>query len=118
MARLALRLSRNGFKGLGRLVLSLLTLAAEARPRHSFQSRFGDRLLANLTHAEGAPVDPSQGIFNRSREATVGLVQVDLKLRFGLHCCLVNQVSPWPSRSHHWSQSFGPGGRQLVQLGE
>src|SRR5712692_9893829 len=93
---------------LGRLVLSLLALAAKARPGHRLQSRFRDRFLAGLTHPECAPVDPSQGIFNRTRKATVGLVQVDLKLHFGLHCRLVNQVSPWPSCSHHRSQSFGP----------
>ena len=59
---------------LGRLVLSLLALAAEARPGYCFQARFRERLLARVTHAEGATVDPSQGIFNRARKATVRLV--------------------------------------------
>ena len=91
-----------------------LAVTAEVRPRHRFQARFRDRLLAGLTRAEGAPVDPSQGIFNRARKATVGLVQVDLKLRFGLHCRLVNQVSPWPSCSHHRSQSLADNSSSLA----
>src|SRR3989442_15964257 len=75
-------------------VFLLLAVAAVACPRHPFPARFCDRPLAGLTHAEGAPVGPSQGIFNPAGKANVGLVKVGLKLPLRSPRPPVNQVSP------------------------
>jgi hypothetical protein len=58
----------------GSTLLSLLAVTAEAGPRHGVQPGFGDGTLAGLAHSKCAPVDPRQGFFDRSEEATVRLV--------------------------------------------
>ncbi len=76
----------------GRL-LALLTLSAEPRPRYSFQTSLGDRLSAGFADAKCPCPYPHQRIFNCLEEPPVGLVQADLKLRFGIGAGAINEVA-------------------------
>jgi hypothetical protein len=98
-------------------VLFLLALAAEARPGHGFQSSFGDRLLAGLTHPECASPDPSQGLFNRPQKMSIGPMHTDLKFRFSVRVGLVNEIAVPPACSWYKSFSAVSRSRQLVALG-
>jgi hypothetical protein len=50
-------------------------------------------LLASLTHAKCAAPDPSQGVFDRAQQMSIGLVQADLKLCFCIRIGLINEIS-------------------------
>jgi hypothetical protein len=41
-------------------------------------------MLADLTGAERASPDPSQGLFDRAQQTSIGRVQADRKLCFGV----------------------------------
>ncbi len=71
---------------------------------------------AGLTHSVGALPDPGQRLPDRSQEATIGSVQADLKLCFGLGIGLVNKISLRASCAHDGSYPFGPGSRQPPPL--
>jgi hypothetical protein len=63
-------------------------------------------------------LDPSQRLFNHSQETTIGLMQADLKLRFGIGIGLVNEISLEAPSSWQRSHSFRLGGGQLALLGQ
>jgi len=52
-----------------------LAVAATPRPRHSFQSRFGDGTLAGLTYSELTVFDPNQRLFDCPQKVTIALAQ-------------------------------------------
>jgi hypothetical protein len=89
-----------------------------ARPGHCFQSGFRDGLLARLTHTECASPDPSQGVFDCLQETSIGLMHVNLKLRFSVRAGLVNEIALPAARSWHKGLGAASRGRQLIQLGE
>jgi hypothetical protein len=77
-------------------VFLVLAVAAVACPWHGFETHLGDRLLANLTNPVRTMSHPCERLLDRSQEATVGLVQLDLKFRFGISIRLVNQIASQP----------------------
>lgn len=58
--------------------LSLLALAAEARPGHRFEAGFGDGIPTGRARSVGALSDPSERLFDRSRETPVSSMQLYL----------------------------------------
>src|SRR5713101_6144705 len=95
-------------------VLALLAFTAVARPGHGFQSGFGDRLLAGLTHAESALCDSNQRLFDRLQETSIGLMHTDLKLRFSVRVGLVNEIAVPAARSRYKGLCLASRSRQLV----
>ncbi len=92
-----------------RQVLLLFALTAGARPGHGFQSSFGDRLLAGLTHAEPALSDSNQRLFDRLQETSIGLMHANLELSFRPRGDLVDQVPQGHPCSDYRSCRIGSG---------
>jgi hypothetical protein len=73
--------------------LSFLALEAEVRPRHRFDARLRDRLLTDRACAERSLSDPIERLFDRLQETTVALMQANLKVRFCIGICLVDEIA-------------------------
>jgi hypothetical protein len=63
--------------------------------------------LTGLAGAEDAISDPSERALDRSEEAQVGLMQVDLKFRFGIRVRLIDLIAFPASRGRDGTLGFG-----------
>jgi hypothetical protein len=99
-------------------VFLLLAISAMVRPGHSFQACPGERIVTGLTDAKRALSDPTERSFDRSQETTVGLMQADLHLRFGVGGGVVGLIAIPASCS--WNPTFTVGvlDRQFAPFGE
>ncbi len=73
-------------------MLPFLTLPAEMRPGYGLQPGLGDAVPTSLADAKRALSDPRKRLFYSAHETTVGLMQPDLKLGFGIGICLIDEV--------------------------
>ena len=71
-------------------MLTLLAVAADARPGHGIQPGFANGAPADLAHPECAVANARQRLLNRSEETSIGLMQLSLQLRFRLGGGLVH----------------------------
>jgi len=58
--------------------------------------------------------DLSEGLFDCSEKAAIGLMQMDLKFRLCIRIRLVNWITPLSSRSRNRTLSFGGRNRHLA----
>jgi hypothetical protein len=107
-------LRRFRIEHLGGGVLPLLAVAAVARPGHGFESRLGDRLLANLADSVRTMSHPRECFFDGPQKSGVRLMQADLQFRFGIGIGLVNEMAL--RTSGWWYASFGGGLRRRQLL--
>ena len=70
----------------------LLAFPAEPRPRHSFEPSLGNGFLAGFANAERSRPEPRKRIIDRPQETNIGLVQVNLKIRFGIGVRLITEI--------------------------
>jgi len=101
----------------------LLAITTVAGPGHSLQACPGDRLVTDFTNAKRTLSDPIERGFDRCEETTVGLMQADLQLRFGIGGGLVSRIPIPASRS--WNRTltivfldgqFAPFGKQHLSV--
>src|ERR1700680_472823 len=94
----------------GLSALPLFALFAEARPRHRFETRLRDGMLAGRADAICAAPHTREGLFDGSQKPPVSLMQTDLKFRLGIGIGLVDEITLAASCSWHTGPGGGLGG--------
>ena len=99
-------------------MLLLLAVTAVACPGHGVQPSFGDGVPASFTNSISALLDPTQRLFDRSRQTQIGLMQADLKLCFNIGTGLVHKIALPAPCSRYRGERFEGGCGQLSPLGK
>jgi hypothetical protein len=91
----------------------ILAFSAEVGPRHCPQTCCGNRPLAGGADPIPALSHPNERLLDSSKKAPIGLMQANLKLRFGIGVGLVHKVPFEISSRWHEAVNIGMRGRQL-----